>query len=151
MHDANCPLTRIKLIQLTNNVNPSPINSADRLPPVTSPCRRRRRAARRPAKILVLFAIILPALLGVLGVVVDSGLLTAHQRQLQNIADAAATTAAMDVLQGTSQARATLTVQEYVRRHNGLADARVQLNYPPRQGRYASNPRYVELEVGARR
>lgn len=119
----------------------------DRLPQLVSPIRRRKRAGRRSAKILVLFVIILPALLAVLGVVVDSGLLSAHQRQLQNIADAAATTAAMDVFRGVSVRQAEFTVQEYVQRHNALADARVRLNHPPLQGRYASNPRYVELEV----
>jgi Flp pilus assembly protein TadG len=88
---------------------------------------------------------ILPAFLGIVGVVVDGGLLTAHQRHLQNVADAAATAAAMDLFQGRSDEQARFTIREVVRTRNSLPDAQVQLNHPPTRGRYATNPQYVEL------
>lgn len=104
-----------------------------------------RRATRRPAKILVLFAMLLPVLVGVAGLVVDGGLLTAHQRHLQHAVDAAAAAAAMDLLQGETVRRAAHTAKQYVQRQDNLARARVQFHHPPHEGRYAGDDRYVQL------
>ncbi len=108
---------------------------------------RSRRLPRRPAKILVVFALTLPVMLGLVGLVVDSGLLTAHHRHLQNVVDAAATAAAMDIFQGMSVPQADTTARRCVRQENGLGNAQVQLNHPPRQGRHAADNRFVELVV----
>lgn len=105
------------------------------------------RRAPRTGKILVVFAIILPVLVGIMGVVADGGLLTAHHRQLQNVTDAAATVAAKELHQGASFARATSIALGYVRYYNGLADARIKMRRPPRHGSYAGDGDYVELEV----
>ena len=51
---------------------------------------RSLRPGRRPGKVLVLFTMLLPVLLGLVGLVVDGGLMMAAQRRVQNAADAAA-------------------------------------------------------------
>ena len=53
-------------------------------------------AGRSPSgKVLVMFALLLPMLLGMVGLVIDCGLLMVAQREAQNAADAAAMAAAM--------------------------------------------------------
>ena len=59
-----------------------------------------RPATLRSGKTLVMFAILLPVLLGMTGLVIDGGLLMAAHRQVQNAADAAALAAAMDKYRG---------------------------------------------------
>src|SRR5438128_10845740 len=54
---------------------------------------------KRPGKVLVLFAFLLPMLLGTTGLVIDTGLLLAAHRQAQNAADAAALAAALQLFQ----------------------------------------------------
>ena len=53
----------------------------------------------------MLFAILLPALLGMVGLVIDGGLLMASYRQVQNAADSAALAAAMDKYRGAHRCR----------------------------------------------
>jgi Flp pilus assembly protein TadG len=111
------------------------------------PHARSAAGRRRDGKILVLFALLLPVLLGVLGLVIDGGLLMAAHRQTQNAADAAALAAAMDLMRGKSLADATTTATTFVQTHNGLANASVTINNPPATGPYAGNSAYVEAIV----
>jgi Flp pilus assembly protein TadG len=111
-----------------------------------------RAGRRRSGKILVLFALLLPVLLGMTGLVVDGGLMMASYRQTQNAADAAAMAAAMDKLRGESDGYALETANYYIQQLNGLADAPALVagqtfNIPPRTGPYAGNPHYVEVIV----
>ena len=76
----------------------------------------RSARARRPGKILVLFALLLPALLALLGLVTDGCLLMAAHRHAQNAADAAAMAAAHDLVRGKSLDTATATAQARRRR-----------------------------------
>lgn len=103
----------------------------------------------RRGKVMMLFALLLPALLGVAGLVIDVGLLLAAYRQAQNAADAAALAAAMDCLQGKSTNTAAATAAALVSRQAGLAQATVQVNVPPTQGPYAGNANYVEVIVSS--
>src|SRR3954466_445900 len=84
------------------------------------------RCRRREGKILVMFALLLPVLLGVTGLVIDGGLLMAAQRQAQNAADAAATAAAMDMYRGNT-ANATATANTFMT-NNGLSGVTLALN-----------------------
>lgn len=61
---------------------------------------RHRVLSRRQGKVLVLLAITLPTLCGLIGLVVDGGLLLAASRHIQHIADSAATAAAMEKQHG---------------------------------------------------
>jgi hypothetical protein len=97
-------------------------------------------------KTLVMFALVLPVLLGIVGLVVDCGLLMATQREVQNAADAAAMAAAMADLmrQGVPREVATTIVATY----NGLSSATLSVfNHPPAAGPHAGNSRYYEVVV----
>ncbi len=110
--------------------------------------RRCRRPAARHGMIIVKFAILLPALVGVLGLVVDTGILLSSHRQAQNAADAAALSAAMDMMTSTSEGQAEVNAKQFVEVHNGLADASgPYLNFPPTQGPFAGESGYVEAIV----
>ena len=69
------------------------------------------RTRYRPGKILVMFALLLPALLGMVGLVIDCGLMMATHRHVQNSADSAAMAAAMDKIRGRSNATAIATAR----------------------------------------
>jgi len=106
-------------------------------------CDSRRR--HRHGTILVITAIVLIALVGLLGLVIDGGqLMTAH-RVTQNAADAGATAAAMDMLMGKSNSTASATATAFVQQHNGLSSAAVTVNIPPASGPHAGNSQYVEV------
>src|SRR5262249_28003360 len=105
------------------------------------------RGAKRPGKLLVLFALLLPALLGLLGLVIDGGLVMAAQRQTQNAADAAALAPAFDLLRGQPLSTARAPPTPSARQHNGLgSDATVLANYP-QSGPYTGDTRFVEVFV----
>lgn len=104
-------------------------------------------ACDRSGHVLVLFAILLPVLIGILGLVIDSSLMNAEFRNTQHIADAAAMAAAYDKSQGHSDATARATAIEYVQDYNGLGDADVTVNRPPNSGPYAGKGGYVEVIV----
>src|SRR5262245_28064474 len=89
---------------------------------------------RRPGKILVLFALLLPVLLGMAGLTIDGGLLMTSQRSAQNAADAAALAAAYDLMRGKSTTAATATAKTTVTSYNGLSKATVTVNIGPASG-----------------
>src|SRR6266542_3382939 len=89
----------------------------------------------RRGYIMVQFAILLPVLLGMTGLVIDCGLVLATQRQIQNAADAVALAAAMELYRGntdyTTAATAFLSP-------NGLTNSPTMvLHNPPAQGPYS--------------
>jgi uncharacterized membrane protein len=90
---------------------------------------------------------LLPVLVGWIGLVLDSGLIMAAHRQTQNAADAAATAAAYDLLKGRSTITAYATAKTFVQTYNGLSQASVTLNIPPHQGPYAGNVHYAEAII----
>jgi Flp pilus assembly protein TadG len=99
-----------------------------------------------PGKTLVMFALVLPVLLGIVGLVIDCGILMAAQRQAQNAADAAAMAAAMAdlVRQGAPQDSAAAIVNT----SSGLSRATLSaFNHPPTAGAHAGNIRYYEAIV----
>ena len=126
---------------------------------------KRSSLFRRPARLrsgttLVMFAILLPVLLGMVGLVIDSGLLMASYRQVQNAADAAALAAATDKSRGESDAAAVASANSFMVNNgmNGVtlvlnAGASNALNIPPRiRGTPAPSPykgtaNYVEAIV----
>jgi len=93
-----------------------------------------------------MFALLLPTLLGIVGLVVDCGLLMVAQREAQNAADAAAMAAAMvdQAQQGDPKAVATTLVTSY----NGLSNATLStFNNPPAAGPHAGDDRFFEVVV----
>ena len=104
-----------------------------------------RFAKRREAKVLVLLAILLPVLCGFVGLVLDSSLLMSGYRNLQQVSDAAATTAAMAISNGSTVADATAQAMTCVNSWNGLPDANVIVNIPPSTGPHAGSSNYAEV------
>jgi hypothetical protein len=102
---------------------------------------------RRTGTILVATALVLSALIGLLGLVIDAGQLMTAYRQTQNDADAAATAVAMDMLSGKSNATAIATGTTFVQQYNGTTNAAVTINIPPASGPHISNSQYAEAIV----
>jgi Flp pilus assembly protein TadG len=106
----------------------------------------------------VLFVLVAPVLIGMIGLIVDGGIVMAAQRQTQNAADAAAVAAAMDLYRGASNSTALATAQTFVA-NNGLSatltlngGASNALNIPPKDpgntgSPYKNQANYVEAIV----
>ena len=109
----------------------------------------RRPGPSRPGKTLVMFALLLPLLLGMVGLSIDSGLLMATYRQTQNAADAAATAAALDLFNSKTTATAQATGSTYVKTYNNMSGATVTINIPPLSGPHAGagNTTYAEAII----
>ncbi|HEV3344178.1 MAG TPA: pilus assembly protein TadG-related protein, partial [Pirellulales bacterium] len=91
--------------------------------------------------------VLLPALLGMLAIVIDGNGLMSQSEQLQQAADAAAQAAAMDLLQGGGSGAATTTANRYITNYNGATNAAVAVRIPPQDGAYAGSANYVEVVV----
>ena len=101
-----------------------------------------RATPRRPGKILVMFVLVLTALLGMLGLVIDTGPMmapTAHPEA----ADSAALAAAMELMRGGTlttdptsgevSGTAVDAARQFVHVHNGMPDATVTVRRPVAQ------------------
>jgi len=101
----------------------------------------------RAGKILVLFAVLLPALFGMAALILDGSLMMAEYREVQHVADAAATAAARVLQAGDGFSAAQQRAREIIEDGNGLGDATITVNIPPEDGVYAGNANYVEIEI----
>jgi len=94
---------------------------------------------------MTLVAAVLPALLGILVLTVDCGMLQQSSRAIQQVCDAAATAAARELSTGAGSSTAIATAIDYVKSKNGLSDAQVVVNIPPESGPFAGQSHYVEV------
>jgi Flp pilus assembly protein TadG len=101
----------------------------------------------RAGNVLVLLAVMLPALLGIVGLVLDGGLMMADYRALQHATDAASTASAMDLRLGKSTATATATANDFIHVANQLPSANVVVHIPPVSGPFAGRSGYVEVSA----
>jgi Flp pilus assembly protein TadG len=110
---------------------------------------KRVRVRGRPLSgaILAIVAILLPVLLGMVGLVIDGGLLMAAHRQARNAADAGALAAAMDLLAGRASSVAGHTATTYVQQYNGMQNSQVTVNIPPASGPHKGSWDYAEVIV----
>ena len=104
-----------------------------------------RNAAPRSGKLLVLFAVLIPSILAVAGLVLDGGLLTAASRKAQHAADAAASAAAAEIAYG--EASPASVAERYIKVLNQLPNAAVTTHVPPTAGEYAGDEDHVEVIV----
>ena len=114
--------------------------------------RRCANGARcRKGSLVVWCAFLMVVLLGMVGLVLDSGLMLAGFRHAQNASDAAALAAAYAKLRGESDATAIASGTTFVTDgdHNALPDPNVTINIPPSSGPYAGNSSYVEALVSS--
>jgi Flp pilus assembly protein TadG len=95
----------------------------------------------------MMFALLFPVICGMLGLVIDLGLMASAHRQSYNAADAAAMAAAFDLMRNRGTSTATATAKTYVQTYNGLASASVTVNSPPTTGPHAGSTKYVEVIV----
>ncbi|HUT14607.1 MAG TPA: TadE family protein [Thermoguttaceae bacterium] len=110
----------------------------------------RRRKAKSKGAVLVWFAMLLTLMLGMVGLVIDAGMLLSTYRHAQNAADAAAMAAAYDLMFGRPKSEATATAITFVKEHNGLSGAPDPVvNIPPADGPYAGASNYVEVIAGS--
>jgi hypothetical protein len=84
-------------------------------------------------------------LMGMLGLVVDSGFMMAAHRQLQSGVDAAALAAADDLRLGGLDRDVTSSAMDYLQVQNKLGDAFGTVHIPPRDGVHAGVENYVEV------
>jgi len=105
------------------------------------------RAPNRRGKVLVLLAVLLPTLFGIVGLVIDGGMIMDEQRQLQHAADAAATAAAVDFRLNKTDASAVATATAMVQTRHQMPDAAVIVNIPPTSGLFAGEDDHVEVIV----
>lgn len=102
-------------------------------------------------QILMIGALLATALLGLVGLIVDGGLLYAERRQAQNGADEAALAAAFELWYGGSDEDAIVASFENAAA-NGFDNASgntVTVNIPPTAGEHAGDPDFVEVVVSA--
>lgn len=115
--------------------------------PASQSLPRMKRNARRTGKVLAFFVVLLPAMLGVLGLVIDGGVIISSARDLQSVADAAATAAAKRYQLTGDVAEATACAQEVVAADNLLSEANVTVHIPPATGPYAGIDGFAEVIV----
>jgi hypothetical protein len=102
----------------------------------------------RSGKVLILFAVLLPAMLAVTGLIIDGGILQGTYRRAQHIADAAATAGARELRRSGVVANAESRAEDVARDLNAHRVGGVRVSSPPQSGRYADNPNAVEVELG---
>lgn len=103
-----------------------------------------RRRNERGAAILIL-AILLPVLLGALGLVVDNGYKFALRREMQSAADATALAAANEWRNQNYSGYQTAALHDADLNNFGSSD--VKFNVPPTEGKYAGDAQYVEVVI----
>jgi len=86
----------------------------------------------RGGVIIILFALMLPILVGFIGLAVEVALWYQHRRNIQSAADAAAIAAAYEIAEGASSTVRDATARREAQRNDSaLADADITINKPP--------------------
>jgi hypothetical protein len=114
---------------------------------------------RRRGTVLILFAVCLIAIMGLVALVIDGGLLRAEHIRVQAVADAAALAGASQLYQNYtsnngidtngSAAKAALAIAANLGCSNDGTDSTVVVNIPPASGQYAGLAGYVEVLITA--
>jgi len=96
------------------------------------------RAERRHGVVLVLVAVSLVAILGIVAMALDAGLLFSQRRGLQAAADAAALAAAIDLFKNPSDRATAVSDAQSVALSNYPDMPSPVVNIPPSAGNYAN-------------
>lgn len=108
------------------------------------------RRALRHGQILVMFAMLLPVLAMVVGLVIEAGLIMAARVELQGISDGAARLVALSESQETDPTDPEFATQleSYLAETSSLCiDITYQIHQPPIHGPFAGEPGYTEVEI----
>lgn len=104
----------------------------------------RRLAADRGGAVAVMLALMLPVVVGVAALAVETGLWFSERRELQNAADAAALSGAFELTAGR---RTTVTQSALADGRRNAADATFAVRFPPSSGPFTGNTSAVEVTV----
>lgn len=115
---------------------------------------------RRRGTVLVMFAVCLIAIMGLVALVIDGGLLQAEHIRVQSAADAAALAGACQLYQdysanngndaNGSAKKAALAIAVDDGYANDVTNSTVAVNIPPASGRYSGQAGYVEIIITSR-
>jgi hypothetical protein len=115
---------------------------------------------RRAGTVLVMFTVCLTAIMGLMALVIDGGLIRAEQIRVQAVADAAALAGARQLYQqySTDHGKDTsgdagkdaLTIAAENGYSNDGTNSTVQVNIPPTSGQYAGVAGYIEILITSR-
>jgi hypothetical protein len=119
---------------------------------------RTRQSENNPNRgvVVVLFALILPCMIGLMALIVDGGIVMSSHRKLQNASDTVALSVANRFFRGVSQSDC-LTYAQELRTTNFSSSSPVSwnrgtidtINNPPLTGPYAGNPKFIEVVLSA--
>ena len=105
----------------------------------------RRFADDQSGSHVIIFALLLPVLVGAAGLGTEAGWWSYKHKNMQSAADSGATSAATAGTNLTSEANSVTATYGYT---NGVSNVTVTVNQPPTTGNYISNPQSVEVIVG---
>ncbi|RMD82816.1 MAG: hypothetical protein D6815_08250, partial [Candidatus Dadabacteria bacterium] len=103
---------------------------------------------RERGSLLIILAIVIPVVLGALGLVIDNAHLFKAKHDLQSAADAAVIAAAHELRRQNVKGFAAAAIEDA--RLNGATEdkgAVIHVNYPPKKGRWAGSKEHVEVIV----
>lgn len=106
----------------------------------------RRFTKQEHGAIAVMFALMLPVIVGLIGLGVEVGLWYSVKRNLQGAADAAAIAAAYEISDGSSSATIASTAESDASRNGyNTSIGTITVNIPPTSGSYTTNTNAVEV------
>jgi hypothetical protein len=114
------------------------------------PLRHIHRRNLRHGQILVMFAMLLPVLAMVVGLVIEAGLIMAARVELQGISDGAARLVALSESQemAASDPEFVTQLESYLAETQTLCtDVTYKIHQPPIHGPFAGEPGYTEVEI----
>lgn len=100
--------------------------------------------------IAVMLALILPVLIGLLGLVLDGGFLFDTKNKMQSAADTAALGAAVEARRGATQDKVIAAARNAAAENafpDGVDGTSVQVSIPPKSGPYAGRTGYAEVSI----
>jgi Flp pilus assembly protein TadG len=115
---------------------------------------RYKRQGGRAGYVLLLVALLLPLLIGLIGLTVDGGLLLASHERAQSVADATARSVAIALKRGAPHDSLQAYGESVAYGLNGLprddemtSSSQVAVHHPPVSGPFTGNSAYVEVLV----
>ena len=108
-----------------------------------------RRARAEAGQVLIIVAVMLPVLIGFMGLVIDLGSLYHHKRRMQTAADAGALAGAHERLRGRTVEIENSALEEAGDNDfsHGIDGVDVTVSHPPVSGYYINDPIFVEVII----
>jgi hypothetical protein len=101
----------------------------------------------RRGTILVVTSVGAAAMVGMLLLIVETGMIMDTRRRAQNAIDSAALAAAQTLVRQQSNASATAEATTFIQQHNNLPGGTVSIHMPPVSGPYAGRYGYCEAKI----